>query len=94
LIRDYEQLRERYLREKKEWMKHIEFLERQISLGRSMWRDANMAYRDAAKELLSVQKTLSQTIGMTGNLKRSFPAPSERRRTYDSILETKVIPEP
>jgi len=94
LMREYEQLRERYSREKKEWMEHIEFLERQISVGRSMWRDANMAYRDAVQELLRVEKILSQTIGMKGNLKRFVPVPSESRRTYDSNLEAQVIPEP
>merc|ERR1719397_633910 len=75
-------------------MKHIEFLERQISLTRSMWRDADMAYGDAVKESLSVQKVLSDTRVMNGNFKRYVPVLSERRRTYDSILEAQVIPEP
>jgi len=94
LIRDYEQLRKRYSREKKEWKKHVEFLERQISIGRSMWRDANIAYRDALKELLSIQKILSQSRGMKGNFKRDVPVLSERRRTHDSNLELQAIPEP
>jgi len=94
LMREYEQLRKRYSEEKKEWMKHIEFLERQISLTRSMWRDADMAYGDAVKESLSVQKVLSDTRVMNGNFKRYVPVLSERRRTYDSILEAQVIPEP
>jgi len=94
LMQKYEQLRQRYLREKREWIKHIEFLERKISVGKSMLRDVDRAWRDAVKDLLSLQKILSQTIGLKVNFKRSLPAPSELGRTYDSNLEAKVIREP
>jgi len=94
LMQKYEQLRQRYSREKRVWIKHIEFLERKIFVGKSMLRDVDKAWRDAVKELLSLQKIVRQTIGLNANFKQSVPAPSARGRTYYSNLEAKVIPEP
>jgi len=57
-----------------------------------MLRNADKAYRDAVKELLSLQKILSQTLGMKVNFKISGLLRSEHRRNYDSNLGGKVIP--
>jgi len=95
-IQKHEQLKKKYFKEKKEWTKKAEFLERQNFWLKSELQKVDKSYRGAEEEVTDSKKVYSQTrlgIDLRGNFLLPVPEYDEIRRSLDFDMEALVIPD-